>query len=291
MKTVFVGAGCVATWLAEILPETRDRVALDPGPVADGFPMPVLPVDVLNPGDAAAAAITGADLLVLAVPVDVALAVLDRWGAHLKTGCAVIDTLSTKSLFAERLAERLPGLGAAGVNPLFRPQRGLPGGRVLATVYRPDARIAQAFDHIRDYGCDVDDMSFDQHDRIMGAVQGLTHITALAFGQALQAMGPPPDTATTPPYRCTAAIFARLVSGAPHIPWEIQRNNPYANAARRQLIDTLEHLDAQILENDQAGFARDIVALRTDPRLRVDKGADTAARLFIASKAPEPVTS
>jgi prephenate dehydrogenase len=145
----------------------------------------------------AAAGVRGADLVVLATPVDTYERHLKEWGRLLEPGAIVTDVGSVKGPLV-RLAEGLiPGparfVGAhpiagkektgvtAGSADLFR------GARcVLTPTPQTDPRALQTVRALwKATGAQVVEMDPDAHDRVLGAVSHLPHAVAFALITAL----------------------------------------------------------------------------------------------------------
>lgn len=143
------------------------------------------------------AGIDGADLVVLATPVDTYERHLREWAGVLKPGSVVSDVGSVKGALVEQ-AERLVPAGVAfvGAHPIAGKEKtGVAAGStqlfqgarcILTPTSRTDASALQS---IRDLwetaGSMVLLMDPYLHDKILGAVSHLPHVAAFALMNAL----------------------------------------------------------------------------------------------------------
>ncbi|TCS70877.1 prephenate dehydrogenase [Sulfuritortus calidifontis] len=144
--------------------------------------------------DSAAAAVRGADLVLLAVPVGAMPAVLREIAPHLPKDCLVTDAGSTKqdvvaaarAALAGGLGRFVPGHPIAGAenSGVAAARADLYQGRqVVLTPLAENApaaveRIAALW---RACGAEVAQMSAEAHDRIFAAVSHLPHLAAFAL--------------------------------------------------------------------------------------------------------------
>jgi prephenate dehydrogenase len=149
----------------------------------------------------AAEGVRGADLVVLATPVDTYERHLKEWGHHVSTGAIVTDVGSVKGCLVEQAEGLLPdGVRFVGGHPIAgREKSGVAAGSVALfrgarCILTPTAHTdRQAMEIIRDMwqaaGSRVSMMDPFQHDRVLGAVSHLPHVAAFSLINALVGMG------------------------------------------------------------------------------------------------------
>ncbi|HEY0782653.1 MAG TPA: prephenate dehydrogenase dimerization domain-containing protein, partial [Thermoanaerobaculia bacterium] len=106
---------------------------------------------------------------------------------------------------------------------------------------------------------------FAHHDRLMGWLLGLSHLTSMLFGAALTRSGVDPrelhDCASTSFLR--QAATARLVLGEdPDLYLDIQRLNPFRQEVYAATRDALADLAALVEGEDREGFRSTLAAAR-----------------------------
>jgi 4-amino-4-deoxyprephenate dehydrogenase len=240
-----------------------------------------LSADARHPGTALVDAVSGADVLVVALPERAALAALDALVSGLPSNALVVDTMSVKTPVAAWADANGPGVGMLSINPLFAPDLGPAGRGVAAVAVRPGGDQEGLLRLLVAAGAHVLVMSADEHDRDVAASQVLTHAVALAAGRALvnrrDRFRPRTDT---PPHHALALLLARILSGKPSVYWEIQRSNPYAGHVRQLLADAVIELDRLVAHEDEAAFVRWIDDLRAAVGDGLDDLANEAAALL-----------
>jgi prephenate dehydrogenase len=105
-------------------------------------------------------------------------------------------------------------------------------------------------------------MPFSHHDRVMGWLLGLAHLTSLLFADALSRSGLDPDELE----RVASTTFSKQVATAhsvltedPELYFAIQRLNPHRGEAYAALAAALGELTGAV-ERDESGTFAEIVA-------------------------------
>jgi len=285
---VLGGSGAVGRLVGGLLAGAGTEVlVLDRRPPPEGVgPAAFTPCDARAPDGGAAEAIRGADLVVLALPADVALVGLPAVCRLAPADALLVDTLSVKTPVHAALGR--PGVAqeALGVNPMFAPDLGLAGQAVLAVPVRPGPRGAAFQALLAAAGARVVVTDAARHDRMTAALQALTHAAVLAFGLALRDLEPDLRTllgVAPPPFRTLTALLARIVSGEPDVYREIQAANPAAAAARQALMRGVARVDAATGAADFGAVADDLAGLLGDGRAPL---AALCAGVFRSLEAP-----
>ena len=177
LRTLVVGGkGGMGRWIARFLQGQGHRVVIhDPADGESEFPQMAL-------NEAAAEA----DLIVLAVPMSACAGVLEEL-ARLQVPGVVAEMCSLKGHLRE-LSKRLrgDGLRLVSFHPLFGPDVRMLSGRTIAfcTEARPDD-LAVVIGLFAETSAKLVEISIEEHDRRMGLVLGLTHLSNLVFARAL----------------------------------------------------------------------------------------------------------
>jgi prephenate dehydrogenase len=141
--------------------------------------------------------VRGADLVVLATPVDTYERHLKDWGACLQPGAIVSDVGSVKGLLVEQVEQWVPDQACfVGAHPIAgREKTGVAAGSVdlfkgARCILTPTPRTnLRALDTIREMweaaGSRVFSMDPFLHDRVLGAVSHLPHVAAFSLVNAL----------------------------------------------------------------------------------------------------------
>lgn len=141
--------------------------------------------------------VRGADLVILATPVDTYDRHLKEWADCLSPGAIVSDVGSVKGMLVEQSEASMPaGVHFVGAHPIAGKEKtGVAAGtdqlfRGARCILTPTAKTdAQAFERVRalwkETGSVVLTMDPHLHDQILGAVSHLPHVAAFALMTAL----------------------------------------------------------------------------------------------------------
>jgi prephenate dehydrogenase len=137
-------------------------------------------------------AVAGADLVILATPIQTFKDYFKQMAPHLKEGCIVTDVGSTKTLPHQWAAAHLPKGVYVGSHPIAGSEkRGVEFARddllvnarcILTRIHGTRAAAIKVLSEFwSKLGCNVEMMSPANHDRIFGMVSHLPHLTATAL--------------------------------------------------------------------------------------------------------------
>ena len=180
----------------------------------------------------------------------------------------VVDVASIKSHLRPGLmaADRL-GVRVACLHPMFGPGKSPYEPLTFVLAYRTDAEVERAWLApllLHPYST-VIPIPFPHHDRLMGWLLGLAHLTGMLFGAALTRSGL--DAAEL--QRCASTTFARqaatavsVVSEDPDLYLDIQRLNPHRTEVYRAVQEALAELIASVEQGDHDAFAAHLGAAR-----------------------------
>jgi chorismate mutase/prephenate dehydrogenase len=198
-----------------------------------------------------AALCDGIDLCVVAVPIDVTPAVVERIAPHLPPRCVLADITSLKRdpLRVMLACHRGPVLG---LHPLFGPATSTMDRQIV--VVSPGRALDQCrwvLDQLVIWGNVLVETSAEEHDEIMGVVQALRHFATFAFGQFLYSRGVPVLRTlemSSPIYRLELAMVGRLFAQDPSLYAEIVFATPERAALLRDYIRSLQD-NLKLVEN------------------------------------------
>ena len=169
---------------------------------------------------------------------------------QLRPGTLVIDVCSVKVRPLGVMKALLPSeVEIVGTHPMFGPQSGATGIAGLKVVLCPvqgerwDAVLSFLESTLQ---LEVMEMAPERHDRQMAYVQGLTHWMA----KALREITLPDLELSTPAYRHLLKIEEILRDDSDELFLTIQRDNAFAEPARRELVARLEEIQQWIEETD-----------------------------------------
>ncbi|MBW7905535.1 MAG: bifunctional chorismate mutase/prephenate dehydrogenase [Phycisphaerae bacterium] len=217
----------------------------------------VLVADVstaLRPEQAAAAA----DVTIISVPIAATVEVIRAVGPHVPAHGLLMDVTSLKAEPLRAMLDYCPA-SVLGTHPLFGPSvHSLQGQRIALTPGRGDEWLAWVRRALRARGLIAIETTAERHDRTMGVVQVLNHLSTQVMGRALSLTGMPlADTLAfaSPAYLMELTMTGRHFAQSPGLYAAIEMGNPDMpqmtaafRAAAAEVISLVERRDA-------AGFA------------------------------------
>lgn len=258
------GAGMVGGFMADLLVEAGyrpiviDRVAGRPAldqRVMDALLLPVHAPELLQ----------AADTLVVALPEQAALQVLERYTGAMPSLRLLVNTCSVQQPFQRQAARLFHGVPCLGINPMFSPTldcRGRPVALCEREHSEPGARFAAL---LGERGLQVTRVAPDEHDRIMAVCQVLPHAAILSFAIALQRSECDPQRLAAlapPPMQTLLSLMARILGNPPDVYWDIQKHNPASQQQRGQLAAGLDTLHQTCRQDGPQAFFAELDRLR-----------------------------
>ena len=170
-----------------------------------------------------------ADVVVISVPIDKTIEVIEELGPLVKEDSLLMDVTSIKTGPMEAML-RMSKASVVGTHPLFGPSvHSLQGQRIVLTRGRGDKWydwLNQMF-HAR--GLNILETTAETHDRAMSAVQVLVHFSTEVMGKTLAKLGVSIDETlmfTSPIYLMELLMTARHFAQSPDLYASIQMSNP-----------------------------------------------------------------
>lgn len=204
------------------------------------------------------------DAIFVSVPLETTGEVLDHL-ARRKPSAPVFEIASIKSHLWEPLENlRRAGIRALSLHPMFGPHKNPyePLTVVHAAAGDQEEERELILELLAHPYLDLVSMPFDHHDRVMGWLLGLAHLTSLLFADALSRSGVDPEELR----RVASTTFSRQVATAhsvlsedPELYFAIQRLNPHRGESYAALSAALGELTGAV-ERDEAGVFAEVMA-------------------------------
>ena len=216
-------------------------------------------VDVLELDDGRdrAQAVREAEIVIVAVPMEVARSVVHEIGPHVRPEALLCDINSLKQSTCEAMAQRCRA-EAIGMHPMFGPTiHSLRRQKVIVCPVKPGPRTAWLRQELQQMGLELIETDPATHDRMMAVIQVLVHFSTLVMGEALRRTGASVEDSlrfTSPIYRLELAFVGRLFAQNPSLYAEIEMTNPYGDEVRRCFLDAAEALNRTIASGDREAF-------------------------------------
>ncbi len=256
------GAGGMGSWFRAFLAEGGHQVdTVDPAWRA----LAVLPgrfASLEEAGD-----LDVYDHVLVSVPLAGTPGVLAELAARKVRG-TVVEIASIKSHLTAALGEAdAAGVDVVDLHPMFGPSKSLyePLTFVLACRDANDDAGKRLEPLLRHPTTELVTLPFERHDRLMGWLLGLAHLSGMLFGTALARAGLDRRELAA----CASTTFSRqaatalsVLSEDPGLYLDIQRLNPHRGEVYAAVRDAFEELVGLVDAEDRQGFADAMAAAR-----------------------------
>lgn len=200
------------------------------------------------------------EVIVVATPLGITASILEQLARHRPPGL-VFDIGSLKTPLRSGLeALRQAGVRVSSLHPMFGPDTDLLSGRhvIHVDVGRPDA-VADAQALFASTMAEQVVTTLDDHDRLIAYVLGLSHAINIAFFTALAESGeaaPRLARLSSTTFDAQLAVASLVAGESPALYFEIQALNQYGGESLTALVEAVTRLQALVVNQDAAGFAR-----------------------------------
>lgn len=180
----------------------------------------------------------------------------------------IVEVASVKAPLLGALARaRDEGVKVFALHPMFGPSKSFYEALTFVVAAQGDPaeekrQLAPLLTHPYTHLVSV---PFPHHDRLMGWLLGLSHLTNMLFGAALIRSGVEPSelrACASTTYSRQAATALRVLSEDPDLYLDIQYLNPHRNEVYSAARDALDQLVRLVSERDREGFRQTLAAGR-----------------------------
>lgn len=197
-----------------------------------------------------------ADIVMVAVPMQIAASMTARLAPHVREDALLCDINSLKRDVCAAMADCRGE--AMGLHPMFGPTvRSLRRQKVVVCPVKPGPMSDWLRCELGRVGMELIETTPEAHDRMMAVVQVLVHFSTLVMGEALRRTGVSVEeslTYTSPIYRLELAFTGRLFAQSADLYAEIEMLNPYGPEVRRAFLDAADGLRAITDAGDREAF-------------------------------------
>jgi chorismate mutase/prephenate dehydrogenase len=203
----------------------------------------------------------------VAVPLDRTPAVVAELAARRPRGVVIEITSIKDHLTPVLAAARAAGVRTLALHPMFGPAKSLyePLTFVLAAQRDPEVERRELEPLLAHPYTRLVAVPFPHHDRLMGWLLGLAHLTNILFGSALARSGISPAEL----HECASTTFTRqsatalsVLSEDPELYLDIQHLNLHRGEVYAAVRDALDTLETLVATRDHDGFRDALSAAR-----------------------------
>lgn len=199
----------------------------------------VAPLDRPYTDDSIRAALSGAQLVILSVPVTAMRAVSAQLAPFMDPGAVLCDLCSVKVNPVQAMLENYAG-PVVGTHPLFGPV--IPEGfepRVAVTPGRGEGTVEAVMELLVRAGFAPFASTAEEHDRAMACVQGLNFITTVAYLAAAR-QTPGVEKFRTPSFERRLDAARKMLTQDRELFQLISEDNPFMQETVRQFTAYLD---------------------------------------------------
>lgn len=202
-----------------------------------------------------------AEIVILAVPIDVTPQTIKEVAPHMRKGSLLVDVTSVKEKPAELMQQYASeGVEVIPAHPMFGPRvRSLDGQVVVLTPQKNGNWYQKVVDFLEKEQARVLVTTPETHDRMMSIVQGLTHFAYIAVASAIERMQVDVKDSrkfASPIYSLMLDMIARIVAQNPYLCYSIQTNNRYIPEVHEAFLETFHDLKSMVNEKNQHSFVK-----------------------------------
>ncbi len=200
-----------------------------------------------------------AEIVIIAVPIDVTSKIIKEVAPHLKEGSLLMDVTSVKEEPSQVMEEFIPnGVEFIPTHPMFGPRiKSLEGQVVVLTPLIKGKWYEKVVKFLESENARVIETTPQIHDQMMSIVQGLTHFTYISIAITLERFQVDVKMSrkfASPVYSLMLDMIARIVSQNPYMYYAIQTQNHYVAEVHKQFYSTIHELNDIITNNDEDRF-------------------------------------
>ncbi|MBD2306792.1 bifunctional chorismate mutase/prephenate dehydrogenase [Chroococcidiopsis sp. FACHB-1243] len=201
-----------------------------------------------------------AEFVIVSVPIERTVAVIERAAKYLLPTTALADITSIKAQPVQVMLANHAG-AVMGLHPMFGPSiKSFAGQKVVICSGRNDETFQWLLDFISDRGGELISCTPEEHDRIMVTIQATQHFSRFCCGAFLSAENIDLDQSlsmSTPSYRQEVEIVNRLFTQNPALCVDIMLATEERCEAIARLAQTYRRLAELIVKKDRSSLIRE----------------------------------
>ncbi|MDV2991448.1 MAG: T-protein [Chroococcidiopsis sp. SAG 2025] len=201
-----------------------------------------------------------AELVIVSVPIERTVTVIERAAKYLSPTTALVDITSIKTQPVQAMLVNHAG-AVMGLHPMFGPSvKSFAGQKVVICSGRNDEIFQWLLDFIADRGGELISCTPEEHDRIMVTIQATQHFSRFCCGAFLSAENIDLDRSlsmSTPSYRQEIEIVNRLFAQNPALCVDIMLATEERCEAIARLAQTYSRLAELIVKKDRSSLIRE----------------------------------
>ena len=202
-----------------------------------------------------------AEIVIVAVPIEVTPRTIKEIAPHLQEGSLLVDVTSVKELPAKIMHQHAPeGVEVLPTHPMFGPRiRSLEGQVIVLTPQIRGKWYPKVLKFLESEQARILETTPELHDRMMSIVQGLTHFAYICIASTIERMQVDVKDSrkfASPIYSLMLDMIARIVAQNPYLCYSIQTQNRYIPEVHEIFLETFNDLKSMIDQENQDDFVK-----------------------------------
>ncbi len=205
------------------------------------------------------------DAIIVTVPNKIAPQVIEQVSKKIVKGTLICDFCSVKSRL-KNVLEKNKGKGfeIASIHPMHGPRVNSIANYPIITI---KVEVGKNFSKIMSFfekeGGVILESGFEEHDKVLSLVQGLTHYTQIVSAETMREMGidfKKARTFSSPNFELFISLISRVLLQNPSLYAQIQTENPYNKEMREKFCKKASYLKKICEKNDPKHFEKEIIS-------------------------------
>lgn len=211
-----------------------------------------------DPAESSQRAVEGAEVVLIATPIDATVETVREIAPGLGAGTCVIDLASLKGKVIPELRLALKKSGAVhlSLHPLFGPS--LSASATMKICVVDAGKKAQALAEKLFPDATLIPIGAEEHDKAMGVILSLTHLLNIAYASAVAKNLSPKDfrRMESPTSAVQLSLAEAVLNQSPALYSYIQLENEFSAKLASDLIESLTELKGIIDRKDRRAFEK-----------------------------------
>lgn len=208
--------------------------------------------------------IKNCDWIILSVPIDQTVSVFNRIKNNISKDQIFSDFTSVKSILSDHVKEC--EFEFISCHPLFGPLNNFNGQNIVTIQVNTSEKhiyIDKIFKKLELKVTQLKD--FEEHDRYMSLIQGMTHFSHVCFTTAMKKMDLDLDKIMdicSPIYQSNISFSSRITGGDENLYTNIIMDNPINKEVIDMYLDTSKEISSLINNKDYENFKKNFIENR-----------------------------
>ncbi len=187
-------------------------------------------------------AVSAADIILICVPISAFEQMIKKISGFAKNAL-IADVCSVKEMPMQVMEKHFKKY--VGMHPLFGRVKSVKGYKIV--VCRGIGDCGVLLYALRKSGAKIIELSAAEHDKILGEIQGMTHLIGLGVIDYLKKLDIEKlKKVSTPTFDFLLALAERMQNNNPQVFLEIQKYNKHAHEARKTILEKLKNVSKKM---------------------------------------------